>query len=499
MKPAVLDNKGVIGAVNLLSRPRSAHVHDLLVRPSTRQKKLNVDVELNGVQQAGNVQLTARLLDEKGAVEKTFEQTLAVQAAPTQSVTASWDWANPRLWDYGQPNMYTLQLSVKGAGLDDEYSQPFGFREFWIEGNQFYLNNTLFRIRPANIQYGARAKQRMESGFNLGEIWPENHARRGSNHTDDEIIDEADKVGMPLAGNLLHMADLMNLANWAKPEMRADYQRQMEMEVRRWRNSPSVVMWATTGNGLGVGSGDSDPWTIGLPPTFVQENVNQRLRAREAFTWVKALDPQRPIFGHHSDNGEVHTSNIYLNFIPLQEREEWLSHWAQNKTLPWMGVEMGPPLYSSLMRGRDGYTHQGNSEPHLTEWTSVYLGREAYALEPEDYRTLVLRDRFKGGDLQKEYEPHIRNDGRDRLVWQSASYSKLLDLFFVNTHRTWRTMGMSGGIIPWYHDQHPALQRVNGPSLAWIAGPGGKPDQSNADKPVFHRKRSLVPRRTESG
>jgi beta-galactosidase len=486
MKPAVLDNKGVIGAVNLLSRPRSAHVRDLLVRPSTRQKKLNVDVELSGVQQAGNVQLTARLLDEKGAVEKTFTQTLPVQAAPTQSVTASWDWANPRLWDYGQPNMYTLQLSVKGAGLDDEYSQPFGFREFWIEGNQFYLNNTLFHIRP--IVAGMMLKQRMDQGFNLMEIWPNDHTRRGSNHNDDELIAQADKVGMPLAGNLTHMSDTVNLANWAKPERRADYMRQMEMEVRRWRNNPSIVMWATSGNALGNSGSDSDPWTLGLPPTFVQENINLRQRVREVFTWVRTLDPQRPIFGHHSDNGEVTTSNMYLNFIPLQEREEWLSHWAQNKSLPWMAVEMGTPLYSSLMRGRDGYGPQGHSEPHLTEWTSVYLGREAYALEPADYRTKVLRDRFKGGDLQKEYDPHIRNDGHDRTLSESPAYSKLLDLFFVNTHRTWRTMGMSGGIIPWHHDQHPALQRVNGPSLAWIAGPGGRPDQSNADKPVFTEK-----------
>jgi beta-galactosidase len=394
MKPAVLDNKGVIGVVNLLSRPRTAHVKDLLVRPSTRQKKLNVDVELNGVQQAGNVQLTARLLDEKGAVEKTFEQTLPVKAAPTQSVTASWDWANPRLWDYQQPNMYTLQLSVTGAGLNDEYSQPFGFREFWIEGNQFYLNNTVFHIRPATAQ---DAKKRMESGFNLMEIWPNDHTRRGSNHNDDEVIAEADKVGMPLAGNLTHMAEVTNLNNWAKPEVRAEYKRQMEMEVRRWRNNPSIVMWATSGNALGNSGSDSDPWTIGLPPTFVQENVNQRLRAREVFTWVRTIDPQRPIFGHHSDNGEVTTSNMYLNFIPLQEREEWLSHWAQNKTLPWMAVEMGTPLYASVMRGRDGYGPQGHSEPHLTEWTSIYLGREAFALESEDYRTKVLRDRLKAG------------------------------------------------------------------------------------------------------
>jgi hypothetical protein len=47
---------------------------------------------------------------------------------------------------------------------------------------------------------------------------------------------------------------------------------------------------------------------------------------------------------------------------------------------------------------------------------------------------------------------------------------------------------MSGGIVPWYHENHPALKRVNGPSLAWIAGAGGRPDQSNENKPVWTEK-----------
>ena len=76
------------------------------------------------------------MLDEKGAVEKSFTADAAVEAKETQTVTLSWPWADPRLWDVGQPNLYTLRLKVKGAGLDDEYDQEFGFREFWIEGRQ---------------------------------------------------------------------------------------------------------------------------------------------------------------------------------------------------------------------------------------------------------------------------------------------------------------------------------------------------------------------------
>ena len=102
---------------------------------------------LTGVKQAGRVQFVAEMLDEKGAVEKSFTADAAVEAKETQTLTLSWPWADPRLWDVGQPNLYTLRLKVKGAGLDDEYNQKFGFREFWVEGRKFFLNGTEIRLR----------------------------------------------------------------------------------------------------------------------------------------------------------------------------------------------------------------------------------------------------------------------------------------------------------------------------------------------------------------
>jgi hypothetical protein len=205
-----------------------------------------------------------------------------------------------------------------------------------------------------------------------------------------------------------------NRERWEKPETRADYQRQMELEIRRWRNHPSIVMWGTSGNALGSSMDDSDPWTLGRPElTVIQESITRRQRVAQAMTMIKTVDPTRPIFGHHSDDGEVHTSNMYLNFIPLQEREEWLSQWVRSGTVPWMAFEFGPPLYASFMRGRDGYTHQGHSEPFLSEWTARYLETEAYRLEPEAYRQLII-DRYKGGDLQHEYETNPRKESPTR-------------------------------------------------------------------------------------
>jgi hypothetical protein len=51
---AKLDNRGIIGrGAKLLARPIAAYVDDVYVRPSVREKKVEVDVELKGIKKAG--------------------------------------------------------------------------------------------------------------------------------------------------------------------------------------------------------------------------------------------------------------------------------------------------------------------------------------------------------------------------------------------------------------------------------------------------------------
>jgi beta-galactosidase len=111
-----LQSAGIVGNVTLQSRPRGAYLSDIYVQPSVRKKELGVDIELSGVTQSGPLELVAILRDEKGNEEKRFTQTVNVKAAATQRVQAAWAWENPRLWDVGQPNLYTLHLIAKGGG-----------------------------------------------------------------------------------------------------------------------------------------------------------------------------------------------------------------------------------------------------------------------------------------------------------------------------------------------------------------------------------------------
>ena len=75
---AGLETRGLTGNVVLESRSSEARVTDVFVSTSTRKKDVSLDVELTGVKQAGRVQFVAEMLDETGAVEKTFTADAAV-------------------------------------------------------------------------------------------------------------------------------------------------------------------------------------------------------------------------------------------------------------------------------------------------------------------------------------------------------------------------------------------------------------------------------------
>ncbi|HEX8833143.1 MAG TPA: glycoside hydrolase family 2 TIM barrel-domain containing protein, partial [Abditibacteriaceae bacterium] len=477
---AELKTAGLIGNVTLQSRPRAAYVSDVYVQPSVRKKQLGVDIELAGVTQNGPVQLVASLVDENGKEEKRFTQTVNATAGATQRIKVNWAWENPRLWDYKQPNLYTLRLTAKGAGLDDEPVATFGFREIWIEGRQVMLNGTPFRMRPTLMGNAMGAgsgsiPEALEMGFNFGEIWPDGTEWRSTHSLYTDWYEKADKAGFPISGMTPHMGWMGNAIN--SPAKEAAYRAATQRVLRRYRNHPSIIMWGTSGNMMGA---YRDPAYVG---TIEKSRSAEALKGTPTSTAIplgdlgvsiiKSVDPTRPVFVHNGGSaGDIYTLNHYLNFIPLQEREEWLSNYVVNGQMPLMYVEFGTPVNISLMRSRNGFQNAYQTEILLTEYTSIYLGNEAYKLEPADYRK-------KAAELFVKDQSYQWSHGMKESDF-SPSWQKLQDLFLTNTWRSWRTMGMTGGMVPWDRGYSmvdgkltvagKALRENNSDTLAWIVG-----------------------------
>ncbi len=454
-----LDDLGLTGDVFLKSRPRGPHVADVFVKTSIREKAAELELDFNEVERTLPVKLTARMLDEQGDVEKQFEERIDVKPGADGPEVVRFDWADARLWDLDQPNLYTLDLTVTDVDsgkVVDHLQQRFGFREFWIDGKHFMLNGSRFNLRPN--QYVATSSHTKEIdhrlrinrliGFNISPT--DGHLTGGSIRT-GRVADRADQLGHPLIGWLPGMSKLMVSGQWANPDARMLWYRQMSDSMRRLKNHPSIFLWAHSANAFAHGQ-DQNPRYLGIPEMLDvrDEDPSWWKRAEpgmQANRLIKKLDPTRPAYAHNGSLvGDIQNTNMYLNFMPLQEREEWLSHWFEHGEVPFQAGEFGLPLDNTWTRGKagGGWTSktQGsyNSEPMVTQYMASYLGSEAYRLESEAYRASIPA-KHKGG--------YVHQWSLSGEVKQDPGHHEVMRQFITNTARSWRTWGLSGGTVPW--------------------------------------------------
>jgi len=509
---------GLSADVFLICRPRSSYIRETWIVTSVRESRIFLSVELVNRCGIGTACLTAEILDERGEVERSFKAPgLELTGSGIETVRLSWPWERPRLWDVGQPNLYTLRLTMEAPGFRDCLLQRFGFREFWIEGKSFFLNGTEIRLRPvlagetSNIeQIDGAIDGYLWAGYNLAELWP----RAGMEEECMLWAERADLKGFPITVPAGAIEPYFR--RWEDPAARKEYEEKLVAEIRWARNHPSILMYGTNANKFGSGLG-MDPRHLGMRKDPWYDTAYYRSKRApigdEIVEMFHKHDPSRPMFTHHGGGvGDVHTLNFYLNMTPLQEREEWLTHWAsQEDRLPFLIVEFGTPLHVTFMRGRTDFGDAIVTEPWLTEFSAIYLGTKAYELETGEYREEIRSSFIEG---QKYKSCHMKP------VYDFApTMQEVLRLFNRNTWRSWRTMGMTGGMIPWNHGHgwgsgphsretldlgplrpgrrgdytpsatkeqlyafrpegtviHPSGQAIidnNGPTLAWISGSG---------------------------
>ncbi len=493
VKKAELDGRGLVGDVVLFSRPKGAHVEDVFVLPSVREKSITLRttiVESTG----GKATFTARMLDDSGKVEQTFSKEVELKDAPTQTVDLTWKWEDPRLWDVRQPNLYTVQLDAAGAGLADSYPQRFGFREFWIDGPRFMLNGRCIGLRPTlaplevcpvPAAVDAAVESVIREGGNIQESWPRFGEGRGTRLEYGQWgvwIDSADRYGlltMAPAPGFDITGEARGVVEWTA-EKRRDYQAKIDRQLRRYRNHPSAVMWGLNANEFFFYDNEN-PRKIGRknwqPPGAIDHRGyrfdEMIAAASDAIAALKEIDPTRPVYTHHGGYiGDVNTYNLYLNTIPLQEREDWLSEFSEHGEMPFIPIEFGTPVDAAFNRLRTS-SHKDalSSEPLLTEHSTVYLGIDGYRTESNEYRD----------SIGKRYNPKTKRYDHwydyNRKQFNSPNHMAYQDLFITNTWRSWRTWGTAGGMLPWVR-----AYAFNGPG-GTVEMPPFEPGQRGAYRP----------------
>jgi len=498
--------RGLCGDVFLAGVPAEARIDDVKVDPSVRNWQITFDTALQ-LEAGVPCTLRARLLDGEHEVKAFTSRSLTAADLKDGRFAFTASWKPEKLWDLHTPeNMYTLELALldaEGKLLDAFLPVRFGFREFWIEGRDFYLNGTrvfcpIVPFENANRGlYEASYEAARETfltlrGMGINTVFTHYYnCQPGAHSALGEILRAADDVGMLISLSQPHPGNY----EWDAPD--ADeangYARHAEFYVRVAQNHPSVVMYSMSHNSTSYQE-DMNPDQIGMDVTpertpWSQGNMERALRG-EAI--VRRLDPSRVIYHHSSGNlSGIYTSNFYLNFVPIQERSDYFEHWSKEGVFPAVLVEYGPPLpptwtmYRGWYKGKRAFL-QANVPWELctAEWGSQFLGDRAFDLTEKEKADMRFETaQFRAGRTWQRFEYPHRFNSREFDVPNRCDVQAMYIKDNWRAYRTWGLSGPSGWsydrffVIPpgfTAEDSHPqvdwdALQRP-GYSVDFIRG-----------------------------
>jgi len=238
------NHPGIWQAVSLRSYPR-IHIEGVAIKTSVRDQTIRVEASIKSqLNCVVNGSLKADIALGMTLGEKGFR----IQPRGESTVVFEKKWDNPTLWSPENPYLYQLSLDLSAAGpnqpeIRDRRSQPFGFREFWVEGTDFFLNGRRVRLRGDSINRipGAYVltQDYVKTFFQAARQAHINVVRLHTAVFPEFVLDTADQMGMLLI-------DEAPIVGWTPYDLSdLSYFRQFFREwIRRDRNHPSVVMWS---------------------------------------------------------------------------------------------------------------------------------------------------------------------------------------------------------------------------------------------------------------
>ncbi|HEY7424503.1 MAG TPA: sugar-binding domain-containing protein [Gemmataceae bacterium] len=463
----VVERRGLCGDIYLAAMPSTARVADVKIDTSVRKGEVTVRAALEGLAADASIALRVKIEQDSRTVHEFVSKAFKVGDLKDGRVAVTEKWKPERLWDVHTPqNTLTAEVSlVDAAGklLDIYHPVRFGYREFWIDGRDFYLNGTRIHLSAVpldNAQIGARTATYEEAretlkrlqGFGINFVYTHNYGCQPGAHVSfAEVLRAADDVGMLVAFSQPHFAHY----DWkaADAERLNGYARHAEFYVRAVQNHPSVVAYSMSHNATGYDE-DMNPDLIdGIKDLHDNSwSRNNAKLARRAEAIVSALDPTRIVYHHSSGNlGSMHTVNFYLNFVPIQELSDWFEHWATQGVKPVFPCEYGVPftwdwtMYRGWYKGRREWgSAKVPWEFCLAEWNTQFLGDRAFQIGAAEKKNLRWEAKqFRAGNLwhRRDYPHPVGSSVFDGPQEIFARY--ITDNW--RAHRTW---GISAN-SPW--------------------------------------------------
>ena len=306
--PTAWDTRtGILEPVTLVAAG-SVYTSDVFCKPSVDEKQLGLEITvLNPDDQAAAMQVENRIVPwnggQGGEAEKTFSsQTVTVGGRGTKTIQLEEPWADPAQWWPDRPHLYWVITTLKQEGkVVDVKRTRFGFRQWKWDGHMFTLNGVKWPMW-ADTNYTVSPQKFMElcqnSHMNQMRYW-----RKGTwgGMTRRQVLDYFDETGMLVRssgvfdgqganyGGGLRVPDTSQPKDErgryplkAKPELFANWKRQMTAWLREERNHPCIYIWSVENEIAYINSNNLGQW----------REVEPALR--DAVEHAMRIDPTRP-------------------------------------------------------------------------------------------------------------------------------------------------------------------------------------------------------------
>jgi len=365
--------------VELRAQP-FVYVDRVAITTSVRQRRIDVEYTLrNATPDAITVDLAARVEDPSGP-QGLRAEGIRIRPGGSARVQAGAPWPNARLWSHEDPQLYHLVTELRRGNEDvDALRTRFGFREFWVDGAELYLNGSKVHLLASSAWPMHSLKDRDA----VRDFWT--RIRAGNNiafrtHTQPwrrVFYDVADEVGiLVIPEGAVWNDDESYRVN--DPAFWENYAEHLRAMVEQYRNHPSVVMYSLENEMYGARQNERN--------VFATEQLAELGRR------VKRWDPTRPIT-YESDGDPlgvadvvgIHYPHEYPDFTQYPNTGWWLEDGTRGvgqyggKTDGLWRWDRLKPLYIGE------FLWVPSPDP---SWDTVFVGDQAYS-DPPRYHNLA--------------------------------------------------------------------------------------------------------------
>jgi beta-galactosidase len=329
------------------------------------------------------VEVESTLIDPSGKELVSGHAQVTVDPLREQVAKFSLAVESPRLWSVDEPTLYSVRTVVRREGaVVDEVTTGAGFRTIRFDPKQgFFLNDKPLKLKgTANHQDHAgvgvavpdalwdfRIRRLKEMGSNA--------YRAAHNAPAAEFLEACDRLGM------LVMDENRNFG--ATPE----HLKQLDWEIRRDRNHPSIIMWSvfneepSQGTEMGYElvrrmSAAVKELDTTRPVTAAQSNsVLNPINASQAadvagfnyvyrdFARYHELNPGKPMFSSE-DTSTVMTRDTYVTDRTqclLDSYDDQVMPWGLSHRDAWKQVATRPFVAGTMVW--TGFDYRGEPQP----------------------------------------------------------------------------------------------------------------------------------------